>query len=202
MGPGPYDPNETVLRSAEHAPVPRSRAEVGRFIIVLEMLSDGEYGWRGEWLASFPRFTKLTDRDRAAWDAWMQTPATERFLDDTIAECERLAEASRDAQGYAIFTSKPPLASQHLRAAADQGDAEAQFRLGYNYGKGLGVPQDYDEAVKWLLLAAGQRHPEAIFAWASCTRAATVFSRIMPRPTNGFALLLPWVTLMRNLGWA
>ncbi len=39
---------------------------------------------------------------------------------------------------------------------AEQGDAEAQFDLGWKYDQGEGVPQDYKEAVKWYTKAAGQ----------------------------------------------
>jgi len=33
-----------------------------------------------------------------------------------------------------------------LRKAAEQGEVDAQFNLGFAYGKGQGVPQDYTEA--------------------------------------------------------
>ena len=36
------------------------------------------------------------------------------------------------------------------------GDADAQFLLGVMYDTGQGVPQDYQEAVKWFRLAAEQ----------------------------------------------
>jgi TPR repeat protein len=36
-----------------------------------------------------------------------------------------------------------------FRLAAAQGDAEAQFRLGFTSFLGLGVKRDYVEAVKW-----------------------------------------------------
>ena len=41
-----------------------------------------------------------------------------------------------------------------LRKAAEQGDVEAQFSLGYLYDKGQGVPQDYAEAYFWSDVAA------------------------------------------------
>jgi TPR repeat protein len=44
------------------------------------------------------------------------------------------------------------------RAAAEQGDAAAQHKLGNRYEHGRGVPQDYAEAVKWYRLAAEQGH--------------------------------------------
>lgn len=43
-----------------------------------------------------------------------------------------------------------------MRPLADQGDAVAQHDLGVIYENGLGVPQNYDEAVKWYHLAAEQ----------------------------------------------
>jgi TPR repeat protein len=42
------------------------------------------------------------------------------------------------------------------RLAADQGFALAQNNLGNMYEKGLGVPQNYTEAVSWYRLAASQ----------------------------------------------
>ncbi len=43
-----------------------------------------------------------------------------------------------------------------LRRRAEQGDAAAQFELGSKYHRGDGVLQDYDEAVRWYRMAAGQ----------------------------------------------
>ena len=48
-----------------------------------------------------------------------------------------------------------------LRQAAEQGDARAQFNLGFMYHEGKGVPQDDAEAVRWFRMAAGQGHAEA-----------------------------------------
>ena len=53
-----------------------------------------------------------------------------------------------------MFGLSVPLAAEddriaQLRRAAEQGDAAAQFNLGFAYLKGEGVPQDYAEAVKW-----------------------------------------------------
>ncbi len=42
------------------------------------------------------------------------------------------------------------------RLGAEQGDAAAQFKLGFMYDSGRGVPQDTAEALKWYRLAAGQ----------------------------------------------
>ena len=40
------------------------------------------------------------------------------------------------------------------RKAAEQGHAEAQYRLGAMYREGVGVQQDYVHAHKWYHLAA------------------------------------------------
>jgi TPR repeat protein len=42
------------------------------------------------------------------------------------------------------------------RRAAEQGDARAQSQLGWFYGSGTGVEQNYAEAVKWYRMAAEQ----------------------------------------------
>ncbi len=47
------------------------------------------------------------------------------------------------------------------RKAAEQGHAEAQFKLGAMYFSGDGVPQDDAGAVKWYRMAAEQGHAEA-----------------------------------------
>jgi hypothetical protein len=44
---------------------------------------------------------------------------------------------------------------------AEKGDARAQYNLGLLYASGLGVDQDYQAALKWHRLAAGQGHAGA-----------------------------------------
>ena len=45
--------------------------------------------------------------------------------------------------------------------AAEQGDAEAQYKLGFMYEGSDSVPEDYAEAAKWYRKAAEQGHVEA-----------------------------------------
>lgn len=47
------------------------------------------------------------------------------------------------------------------RLRAEQGDAESQFRLGWMYSKGQGVPKDYVEAVRWYRKSAEQGYAKA-----------------------------------------
>ena len=67
--------------------------------------------------------------------------------------------------GISALAPTTPLHAQQtpdeLRTLAEQGDAEAQFNLGFNYWLGWRVPQDYAEAVRWYRLAADQGHAGA-----------------------------------------
>ena len=49
-----------------------------------------------------------------------------------------------------------------LRARAEQGDADAQIKLGVRYYYGRGVPEDDAEAERWLRLAAEDREREPV----------------------------------------
>jgi TPR repeat protein len=52
---------------------------------------------------------------------------------------------------------------EKLIQQASQGGAEAQFKLGWMYLAGRGVPQDNVEAVRWYRLAADQGYANAQF---------------------------------------
>jgi hypothetical protein len=54
-----------------------------------------------------------------------------------------------------------------LRPLALQGNAVAQFDLGFLYETGRGVPQNYFEAIKWYQLAAEQGNALAQFSLGS-----------------------------------
>ena len=55
------------------------------------------------------------------------------------------------------------LSAEELQPLAEQGYAEAQNNLGMMYYFGDGVPQDYQEAVKWYRKAAEQELAKAQF---------------------------------------
>jgi uncharacterized protein len=60
----------------------------------------------------------------------------------------------------------PYRAAEHIRYAAEQGIAEAQYDLGGLYQTGVGVPPDALQASHWLRKAAEQGMPEAQFEYA------------------------------------
>lgn len=125
IGSPPFDllPASAIMQIAAHAPVPKDRDECKRFIRIVEMRPDGEFGWRGEWLSTFPLYTKLTTQDIATWNDYMASPEATRFLDETIAECTRLSEVSRNAQGYALLSH-----TQHQHNENWSEDDEKWFR--------------------------------------------------------------------------
>lgn len=49
-----------------------------------------------------------------------------------------------------------------LRIHAAQGNASAQLNLGFMYGKGQGVPQDFVHAYLWLNLSASRRSDKRV----------------------------------------
>jgi hypothetical protein len=48
------------------------------------------------------------------------------------------------------------------RLAAAEGNADAQYYLGFMFQHGRGVAHDNVEAVRWFHLAAAQGHPSAV----------------------------------------
>ncbi|MHB9117969.1 MAG: hypothetical protein ACYC2R_06815 [Burkholderiales bacterium] len=69
------------------------------------------------------------------------------------------AQAAIKPAAAPVKSAAETLAS--LRAAASQGDADAQTHLGLLYRNGTGVAQSNAEAVKWYAQAAEHGHPEA-----------------------------------------
>ena len=59
-------------------------------------------------------------------------------------------------------------AIKHFRKAAEKGNAEAQFKLGYCLYQGQGMEQDYAEAVKWFRKSAEQGLANAQFNLGLC----------------------------------
>ncbi len=56
----------------------------------------------------------------------------------------------------------PPLSS--ITQQAQQGDAKAEYQLGWTYMNGANISSDYHEALKWLRKSAAQGFPDAEFA--------------------------------------
>jgi hypothetical protein len=65
-------------------------------------------------------------------------------------------------KGYDAYQSGDyATALREWQPLAEQGNADAQYELGWMYRSGKGVPQDYKTAFKWYTLAAEQGHAAA-----------------------------------------
>jgi TPR repeat protein/actin-like ATPase involved in cell morphogenesis len=85
----------------------------------------------------------------------------EKKEDKTSAIIETSSEIDVN-EGIRLFEDqKYEEAFQIFKAAAEQGYAEAQYRLGYCYRNGHGVSEDYKEAYKWYQKAAEQGNADA-----------------------------------------
>ena len=74
-----------------------------------------------------------------------------------------------------LFAATPPCAPRQpipqsaltdddllrLLRGAQKGDREAQFRAGFSYESGCGVPQSFEQAIHWYRKAAENGHPGA-----------------------------------------
>ena len=106
------------------------------------------------------------------------------------------AAAIEPVAGTAAFAQRDwPKAYTELMPSAEQGNAEAQFRIGFMYLYGLGVPADHDEADTWIRRAAEQGHAEAQYTMALNYR------RGMGVPRDIVKALM-WATVSANQGYA
>lgn len=75
---------------------------------------------------------------------------------------------------------------EYLLSAASLGLVDAQFNLGLMYYKGQGVPQDYEEALRWFKEAAEQGDAQALnTTLAIFITTARVYLRTMKKLLSG-----------------
>jgi TPR repeat protein len=64
--------------------------------------------------------------------------------------------------GLSAYQKKDyPTAVKEWRPLAEKGDSPSQFNLGLMYVDGLGVPQDYNQALNWFERSAQQDYAKA-----------------------------------------
>lgn len=73
-----------------------------------------------------------------------------------IARADALEDANK-----AYYNREYETAFDIFKPLAQQGNAEAQYRIGWMYIYGLGIYRSYPDAVDWLTKAANQGIPEA-----------------------------------------
>ena len=91
------------------------------------------------------------------------------------------AQADYKAGRAAWDAGRHTEAAAQWRAAARANDVRAMLALGRAFAKGVGVPQDFVEAHKWLNLAAGRGSAEAVAERDALAREMTVGERAEAR---------------------
>jgi hypothetical protein len=92
-------------------------------------------------------------------------------------------------------------AAAWYRKAAEQGNADAQFNLGYLYDKGQGVPQDYAQAAAWYRKAAERGVARRNSTSGFCTTTAMVCPKTTFKWQYGFARRLSKAMRWRKAAW-
>jgi TPR repeat protein len=65
-------------------------------------------------------------------------------------------------QGAAAYDRKDyGQAMQYFQKAADKGNSDGEYDIGWLYENSFGMPRDYRQAMQWYLKAAGQRNAAA-----------------------------------------
>jgi hypothetical protein len=89
-----------------------------------------------------------------------EAPAAEKSAPIAKQDGEKVRKSRKHAPPRRV-TPKSRESLESTVNAAKQGDAEAQYRLGVLYDKGIGVKKDKAEAVRWYRRAAGRGHAKA-----------------------------------------
>jgi TPR repeat protein len=83
-----------------------------------------------------------------------------QFKAPDVVKSDGMLQVTQEAQaGGDVFDQK----IQTLRALAEKGDANARFSLGQAYERGIDVPKDPAEGMRWYRLAAEQGDPFTLF---------------------------------------
>ena len=91
---------------------------------------------------------------------YVSAPKIERlWLSKPVAGDRGMATVG--ARPTSVNASPQAKTPDDLRKLAEQGDAEAQWDMGFRYHNGQGVPQDDAQAVRWFQRAAEQGHVNA-----------------------------------------
>lgn len=104
---------------------------------------------------------QLEQRDPRAAQRWYRAAAERGY-----PPAQRIYGEILLTEGFGIYRSD---GIDWLRKAADQGDADAAYRLGQMYGTGQHVDRDEEQARKYFTAARNLGHPEAAARLATPT---------------------------------
>ena len=115
----------------------------------------------------------------------------------TLTSCQKMqSEAKNEAsEGQMVIEEiETETKAEDVQGLAEQGDAEAQFDLGWMYDIGEGVHQDYAKAAQWYMKSANQGFPEAQY------NLGVMYREGEGVPQN-YAEAIKWYTKAANQGF-
>ncbi|MGB0712388.1 MAG: SH3 domain-containing protein [Gammaproteobacteria bacterium] len=118
----------------------------------------GALAQTGGYTGGYPSYP-TTSRPPRVTNPPASAPQTQPPTDSPRAVSSRDAAEAMTRGDYAI-------AYCHYHPLARQGDAEAQYNLGWMYANGYGLAQDEAKALIWWRKAARQNHSDAVVAVA------------------------------------
>ncbi len=83
---------------------------------------------------------------------------------------------------------------QEIGLRAEEGDADAQYRLAGMLSTGEGAPQSMDDAARWYLAAAAQGHELAAY------KVALLYLRGRGFPRRDYVQAYRWFSISADLG--
>jgi hypothetical protein len=98
--------------------------------------------------------TNSADEAAGSGDYWTALRLYRRLAEKGDARAQSIL-------GTMVVDSNPKEAVKWYKLAAAQGYAEAEYKMGWVYEDGIGVPRDKDEAARWYKLAAEHGYLEA-----------------------------------------
>jgi len=108
----------------------------------------------------------VTAEDQKGSNAlWYASQVSNRIAYSFIMEKMQITFSDPVAQfrlgNHAYIGNRYSIAAEWYRKAAEQGHAEAQYKLGFMYQNGRGVKKDDKQAAEWYRKAAAQGNKEA-----------------------------------------
>src|ERR1035438_8294568 len=85
------------------------------------------------------------------------------------------------------------MSKSSLQSDAENGNADAQFKLGAKYACGEGLKQNFENALKWWHLAADPRDPFGFVLYVPLAQAPAPITAVLVRAASDAAHLAPAV---------
>lgn len=138
---------------------------------------------------------------RGVSDDLMEHPAPMERIEDAMVQRSMEYEAYAQSVDEVLEAQGSPWEDSFQRdlEEAENGDAEAQNRLGHRYRYGQGVEPDMEQAVYWFWKSAQQGCEAGISHYATCMEERKEYKEAAKWHRKYAQILIKW--RKRRLGW-